>query len=130
VFYVSGNKDTEGQNVHMWKRHGGANHRWRVVYVDQAGKEKTKGYDTDFGFHIGRAFYIRSRMPMKRVAEAVSTNIRLRRAHRGRTRQQTFTFDKVSKTIKSEYYRSYSLDITSNGRSNNLRLTTTNSRWW
>jgi hypothetical protein len=130
VIDIKGNRDSEGNNVIVWKRHGGANQRWRVVYADQASKEKTKGYDSDFGFYIGRAFYIRSRMPMKRVAEAVSVNIRLRRWNKGRSRQQTYTFDRVTKTVKSEYYKSYSLDITSNGRSSNLRVTTTNSRWW
>jgi len=67
---------------------------------------------------------------MKRVAEAVSTNIKLKRWNKGRKRQQTFKFDITSKTIKNEYYKSYSLDITNNGRSANLRITTTNSRWW
>jgi hypothetical protein len=67
---------------------------------------------------------------MKRVAEAVSTNIRLRKYHAGKVRQQTFKFDQVSKTVKSEYYKSYSMDIPNSGRNNQLRLTTTNSRWW
>jgi hypothetical protein len=69
-------------------------------------------------------------MPMKRVADAVGTNMKLKRWVKSRVRYQTFTFDQVSKTIKGQYYKSYSLDITSNGRSSNLRLTTTNSRWW
>jgi hypothetical protein len=69
-------------------------------------------------------------MPMRRIAEAVGTNIKLRRWNKGRTRQQTFVFDIVSKTIRSKYHTGYSLDITSNGRSANLRITTTNSRWW
>jgi hypothetical protein len=118
------------QNVHAWKRHGGANQRWRVLYVDQQKRERGKGFNTRFGFHINRAFYFRSRMPMKRVAEAVSTNIKLKRWNKGRKRQQTFKFDITSKTIKNEYYKSYSLDIASNGKSANLRITTTNSRWW
>jgi hypothetical protein len=130
VFDVSANKDREGQNVHIWKRHGGANQRWRVVYADEESKEKVKGKNSTYGFYINRPFYFRSRLPMKRVAECVSTNIKLRRWNNGRKRQQTFKFDQVSKTIKSQYYTSYSLDITSNGRSANLRVTTTNSRWW
>jgi hypothetical protein len=130
VFDVSGNKDFEMQNVHAWKRHGGANQRWRIVYVDRARKEQDKGFQRHYGFHIGRAFYFRSRLPMRRIAEAVSTNIKLRRWNKGRVRQQTFRFDGTTKTIKSQYYKQYSLDITSNGRAANLRLTTTNSRWW
>jgi hypothetical protein len=67
---------------------------------------------------------------MKRIAEAVGTNMKLRRWNKGRKRQQTFRFDIKSKTIKSQYYKQYSLDIQNNGRSSNLRITTTNSRWW
>jgi hypoxanthine-guanine phosphoribosyltransferase len=67
---------------------------------------------------------------MKRVAECVSTNVRLRRYTTSRVRQQTFKFDQVSKTIKSQYYTGYSLDIPNSGRNNQLRVTTTNSRWW
>jgi hypothetical protein len=118
------------QNVHIWKRHGGANQRWRVVYEDQEAKEKKKGMHGDFGFHINRTFYIRSRLPMKRVAECVSTDVRLKRWHGSRIRQQTWTFDVTTKTIKSMYYKSYSLTIPNNGRNNQLRVAGTTSRWW
>jgi hypothetical protein len=67
---------------------------------------------------------------MKRVAETVSTDVRLRRWNKGRKRQQTFKYDEVSKTIKSEYYKTYSLTIPNSGRNNQLRVTTTSSRWW
>jgi hypothetical protein len=69
-------------------------------------------------------------MPMKRVVEAVGNNIALRRWVGGRKRQQTWKFDQVSKTIKSQYRTNYSIDIAGNGSSTNLRVTTTNSRWW
>jgi hypothetical protein len=67
---------------------------------------------------------------MKRVAEVVGTDVRLRRYNKSRVRQQTFKFDQVSKTIKSEYHRSYSLTIPNNGRNNQLRVAGTSSRWW
>jgi hypothetical protein len=67
---------------------------------------------------------------MRRVAETVSTDVRLKRYHSGRSRQQTFKFDIKSKTIKSEYYKSYSMEIPNQGRNSQLRITTTNSRWW
>jgi hypothetical protein len=74
--------------------------------------------------------YFRSRMPMQRVAEAVSSYVRLRRYTAGRKRQQTWKFDRVSNTIKSDYTRSYSMSIQSNGNGSYLMLATTNSRWW
>jgi hypothetical protein len=101
VLDVHANRDEEGRKVIVWKRHNGANQRWKVVYKDQAGKDATKGMNKDFGFFINRPFYFRSRLPMKRIAEAVGTNMKLKRYNSGRLRQQTFIFDEVSKTIKS-----------------------------
>jgi hypothetical protein len=86
--------------------------------------------NADFGFEINRLFYLRSRLPMRRVVECVGTDVRLRRYTAGRKRQQTWKFDQVTKTVKSDYHRSYSLTIPNNGRNNQLRATTTNSRWW
>jgi hypothetical protein len=114
----------------VWTRHTGSNQRWSIVYTDKAGPAPSKGLDSNFGFHIGRAFYLRSRMPMKRIAECVGTDVRLRRFHGRRVRQQTWRFDGKTKTIKSQYHRSYSMTIPNHGRNNQLRVTTTTSRWW
>jgi hypothetical protein len=102
---VHANRDEEGRKVIVWRRHNGANQRWRVVYTDKAAKEATSGYSKEWGMYINRPFYLRSRMPMRRVAESVSTDVRLKRYHSGRTRQQTWRFDVTSKTIKSQYYK-------------------------
>jgi hypothetical protein len=67
---------------------------------------------------------------MRRVAELVGSDVRLRRYTASRARQQTWRFDITSKTIKSDYQRSYSMEIPNSGRNNQLRATTTNSRWW
>jgi hypothetical protein len=72
----------------MWKKHNGNNQKWNVIYVDEAEKTRTKGLDKDFGFHINRPFYIRSRLPMKRVAECVgANNVQLKRYAKGRMAQ-------------------------------------------
>jgi NADPH-dependent glutamate synthase beta subunit-like oxidoreductase len=34
VMDVSGGKDRENQNIHSWKKHGGLNQQWDIVYVD------------------------------------------------------------------------------------------------
>jgi hypothetical protein len=79
---------------------------------------------------MSRPFYIRSRMPMRRVVECISANnLVIRRYVKNRV-AQNFFFDGVSKTIKSQQWKHVSMDITSNGGSSNLRMTTTNSRWW
>jgi hypothetical protein len=132
VLDVHGNRDEEGRKVIIHRRHNGSNQRWTITHLDDktAPKEPTTGYSRQWGMHINRAFYLRSRLPMKRVAEVSGSNVVLRRYVNGRKRQQTFRFDITSKTIKSEYHKSYSLDIPNQGRNNNLRVTTTNSRWW
>jgi hypothetical protein len=84
---VDQNKDLEGQKCIVWKKHNGWSQRWRVVYVDSAAKERTKGYDSEYGFYINRLMYFRSRMPMQRIAEAVSSYVRLRRYTASRKRQ-------------------------------------------
>jgi hypothetical protein len=72
-----------------------------------------------------------SRLPLHRVAEAVgASNVQLRRYVKGRTAQQFF-FDGVSKTIKSQQWKNYCVEIQSNGGNENVRMTSgINSRWW
>jgi len=55
----------------------------------------------DYGFKINEPFFIVSRLPMKRVAEAIgASNVVLKRLYKNRLAQQFF-FDEVSKTVKS-----------------------------
>jgi hypothetical protein len=130
VLDVTGGKDEEGRPVGVWTNNGGKHQKWSVVYLDTAEKDRSKGLNKDFGLHINRPFYIRSRMPMKRVIECHgANNVWLKRWRKNVTAQQWY-FDEVSKTIKNNHWKSHSLDIQSNGNSANVRCTTTNSRWW
>jgi hypothetical protein len=90
-----------------------------------------KGYNEEFGFHCDRPFYLRSRLPFKRVAECHgANNIWLRRWRKNTPAQQYF-FDCASKTIRSQQWKNYAMEIQSNGGSANLRMTSgINSRWW
>jgi len=94
-------------------------------------KQQSKGLDKTFGFHINRPFYIVSRLPMHRVAEAGgNNNITLKRFAKGRNAQQWF-YDNVSKTIKNQNWKNYCMEIPSNGRANDLKITgSITSRWW
>jgi len=123
--------DQEGQAVRLWKRTGGTNQKWNVLYLDKGPKRETKGLNEEFGFYINRPFYMVSELPFNRVAEMLGgTNMVLKR-WRKNTRQQQFWFDEKSKTIRNNYWKNYCLDIQSNGNSNNLRTTSgINSRWW
>jgi hypothetical protein len=128
VLDVQGGKDAEATNVQVWGKNGTPAQRWKVVYTDNMGDEayQTKGTDKRFNFRVGEIFYLRSKMPMQRVMEAVgANNVVLKRWVRNRIAQQ-FYFDGVSKTIKSKQWTGYSMDM----QGNNLRLRSTNSRWF
>jgi len=85
----------------------------------------------EFGFYINRPFYFRSRLPMRRVAETIgANNVVLKRYAKGRVAQQ-FYFDEVTKTIRSQHWKNYAMEIQSNGGSTNVRMTSgITSRWW
>ena len=68
VLDVHGGKDEEGRQVIVWNRHGGANQRWNIIYVDKAKPVPKTGVNEEFGWHVNRPFYIVSRLPMRRVA--------------------------------------------------------------
>jgi len=131
VLDVSGGKDLEGQAVWVWKKHGGKNQTWKVVYLDKATAIIKKGVNEDFGFHVNRPFYIVSRLPMQRVVQAQgNNNIALNRWVKNRAAQQWW-FDPVSKTIRSQHWKNYCMEIPSSGAANELRITgTISSRWW
>jgi hypothetical protein len=68
---------------------------------------------------------------MKRVAECVgANNMVLRRYVKGRNAQKFF-FNEKDKTIRSNHWKNYAMEIQSNGGSSNVRFTSSiNSRWW
>jgi hypothetical protein len=83
------------------------------------------------GFHVNRPFYLVSRLPMHRVAEAVGANNMAIKRYRKNVLGQQFFFDAVSKTVRSQQWKNYAIEIQSNGGSANVRMTSTiNSRWW
>lgn len=128
---VNGNKDLEGQAVSIGGRQNGLNQRWTILYLDKKAATETKGLNEEFGFHINRPFYLVSELPFNRVAECVgANNVALKRWRKNVLGQQYY-FDEVSKTIRSQQWKNYAMEIQSNGGSNNLRFTSgINSRWW
>jgi hypothetical protein len=131
VIDVQGNKDEEGRPVIVNNNNNGKNQKWKIIYLDQAEKTQTSGLNEEFGFHINRPFYLVSELPFNRVAECIgANNIVIKRYAKGRVAQQ-FYFDEVSKTIRSQQWKNYALEIQSNGGSSNLRATSgITSRWW
>jgi hypothetical protein len=62
------------------------------MYLEDMKEDTTK---TNRGFDVNRAFYLVSRMPMRRVARTDSNNVTIMqwRSNDGYTKQQQFFFD-------------------------------------
>jgi len=131
VLAVEEGKDQEGQNVKIMEKSDKATgQKWKLLYVDLADPEPTKGLNKQFNFMINKPFFLVSKLYMNRVAECVSANdIRLRTLARKNLGQQ-FYFDGSSKTIKSKQWTDRSITIQSDGTSSNIYMTTTNARWF
>jgi hypothetical protein len=132
VISVKGNKDEEANPVVVINRLGGRNpsQLWRIVYTDKlTGKDaytKKGKLDTDFGLIADETFYLRSKLPMQRVAECVgASNIALKKWAKNRKAQQ-FKFNPVSKTINNMNWTNYVFSM----EGTNLRCRTMNSRWF
>jgi hypothetical protein len=131
VFDVQGGKDTEGQNVLVWNKHGKANQRWRIVYVDSK-QDQTKGLNKEFGFFSDRPFYIVSRLPMRRaMAYQGGNNLYIKNMVED-NKDFKWIFDGKSKTIKTMHLANTpnSLAILSNGGNSRVSTEKTNARWW
>jgi hypothetical protein len=113
VLDVYQKKDVEGQKCIVYRRHNGWNQRWRVTYLDGKNyrKERTSGFDKEYGLYIMRPFYLRSRLPMQRVMELVPWYARLRRYYTGRRNQQTWRFDRVKNVLTNMNWKNYCLSI-------------------
>jgi hypothetical protein len=129
---VSGGKDEEAQPVWVWQKYNGRHPSqvWRIAYLHKlSGSDaytKKGKLSKDAGLLADEPFYLRSKLPMQRVAECVgANNITLKKWAKGRKAQQ-FRFDPISKTIRGMYWTSYVFSM----EGTNLRCRTMNSRWF
>jgi hypothetical protein len=98
---VTGGKDREMTRVQVWKRNNSAAQKWKLVYSEDAKDIQKEGFAKDYGFKIGKPFYIQSSFPMKRVVTCHGAHhLRANKIHRNRSQKsQHWTYDNVSKTI-------------------------------
>jgi hypothetical protein len=122
VLTVKDNKDVEGQDVIVWKKTFSINQKWRIQYVDDAEDAKTTGLYTPYQIHLGRAFVIRSRLPMQRVLTVVGGRNTVIQTHDRSNQNQIWFLDPRTKTIKSVGNKSKSIDIQNGGKSANLQV--------
>jgi len=54
---VRDSKDVQGQAVDIENNKNAKNQKWRIVYLDEMEKTRTKGINKDYGFEINRPFY-------------------------------------------------------------------------
>ena len=129
VMDVSGGADTEGRNIIMYKKHGGINQQWDVVYIDEWKGEPGKGeLNEEFGLYVERPFYVISQMNDNRYLDLINNRNMVIKTRNGRS-SQTWFFDQKSLTIKTMYNKQ-SWDIQSNGGAKDMRIYSTQSRWW
>jgi hypothetical protein len=111
----------------MWKKHGGLNQQWDVVYADEYPAEPTKGqFNKDFGMYVERPFNVISEIGTHRYLTVINNRDFVIKVSNGRKEQQWY-FDQKTLTIKSSYSTGRSWDIRS---SNKVNLYNTNSQWY
>jgi hypothetical protein len=129
VMDVHGNRDEENRDIIVWNKHGRLNQQWDLIYKDQYPKDPTKGQlNKDFGLIVERDFYIVSRMRSGRYLDVVDGRNLVIKTRNGR-KSQTFYFHQQSLTIRTRY-NNQSIEIQNSGKATNLRIYSTNSKWW
>jgi hypothetical protein len=72
VMDVHGNRDEENRDIIVWKKHGGLNQQWDVIYADKWIRDPVKGeLNKKFGLYVERDFYIVSRMRAGRYLDLI-----------------------------------------------------------
>lgn len=95
---VSGNKDRDGQNVIMFKRHNALNQQWDIVYLDALEPPLKDGeWWADWGMYVGKEFSIVSKMPSQRYLDVRENNVVINA--RSNRKTQKWVFDYTSRTI-------------------------------
>lgn len=90
VMDVTGSGDRDGQNVIVWKRHGGKNQQWKIEYINP---DSIKG-----GLIPDKPFKIISKLRSGRAVTREGKNIRIRDKS-GNNQNQLFVFDSRSGSI-------------------------------
>jgi hypothetical protein len=129
VWDVQSGLDHENRNIIAYSKHGKINQQFDVLYVDQWKGEPTKGQlNKDFGLYVERPFYIISRMRSGRYLDLINNRNMVIKTRNGR-KTQLWWFDQKSLTIKTKYNQQ-SWDIKNSGKSNDMQVWSTNSKWF
>jgi hypothetical protein len=87
---VHGNRDDENRDIIMYKKHGGANQQWDLIYANKWAKDPKKGeLNEDFGLYVDRTFYVVSELGKKRYLDLIGRNFVIK-TRNGRNTQQWY----------------------------------------
>jgi hypothetical protein len=129
VLDVSGNVDQENRNIVVQNKNGGLNQQWDIIYADEWKGEPGKGeLNEDFGLYVERDFYVVSALPDKRYLDLINNRNMVIKTKNGR-RTQTWYFHQQTLSIRTRY-NNQSWDIKNSGKTNDMQIWSTNSRWW
>jgi len=129
VMEVAGNVDAENRNIGVNKLNRELNQQFDVIYADEWKGEPTKGeMNEDFGLYVDRTFYVVSAMDDHRYLDLISNRNMVIKTQNSR-KTQTWWFDQKSLTIKTRY-NNQSWDIKSSGKTNDMQIYSTNSKWF
>jgi hypothetical protein len=99
------------------------------MYVDEWKGEPQKGeFNEKFGLYVERDFHVVSQLPDNRYLDLINNRNMAIKVSNGRKSQKWY-FHQQSLTIKTRY-NNQSWDIKSSGKTKNMQIWSTNSRWW
>jgi type IV secretory pathway VirD2 relaxase len=129
VLEVTGNVDTENRNIGVNKQQNGLWQQWDIVYADEWKGEPGKGeLNEDFGLYVERDFYVVSEMKSNKYLDLINNRNFVLKTANGR-KTQVWYFHQQTLTIRTRY-NNQSWDIKSSGKTSDMQIWSTNSRWW
>jgi hypothetical protein len=129
VMDVHGNRDEENRDIIVWTKHGRLNQQWDLIYKDQYPRDPKKGeLNKDFGFIVEKDFYIVTKLGSGRYLDIIDGRNIVIKTRNGRNTQRWY-FHQQSLSIRTRY-NNQSIEIQNSGRHANLRIWSTQSKWW
>lgn len=128
MFDVAANRDSEGANVLLFKKHGAVNQQFDILYLDEMKSPLSTGdFDPDFGFYCNREFSVISKMAGKKYIDTIGDNLVLK--SRSTTTTQKWMYDIQTRTIINPVTK-LAWDIAGEGKETNVQVHKSSSSWW
>jgi len=120
VLDIHRGKDTEGNQVIVWRRHNGANQKWTVECIEE---------DTiQNGLIPDRPFRLITKMKSGRALTRVGKDVKITDRNNSNN-DQVFVFDSKMGSIQPKTSKGLSLDIVDWGKQRTLQWTRSHNIW-